>query len=92
MPTAAIYARYSTDMQREASIEDQVRLCAERAEVDGLSIVETYTDRATSGATLLRSGIQALLADAQKGHFDILIAEALDRLSRDQKDIAGYNL
>ena len=89
MPNAAIYARYSTDMQREASIEDQVRLCAERAEVDGLSIIETYTDHATSGSTLLRSGIQALLHDAASGRFDILISEALDRLSRDQEDIAG---
>ena len=89
MPNAAIYARYSTDMQRDASIEDQVRLCAERAEVDGFRVVETYTDRATSGSTLLRSGIQALLADAATGRFNVLIAEALDRLSRDQEDIAG---
>lgn len=86
---AAIYARYSTDMQRDASIEDQIRLCVERAEADGNNVVKTYSDHATSGATLLRSGIQALLADAQKGRFNIIIAEALDRLSRDQEDIAG---
>ena len=86
---AAIYARYSTDMERDASIEDQVRLCTERAEADGLNVAETYTDRATSGATILRSGIQVLLADAQQRHFDILFTEALDRLSRDQEDIAG---
>jgi len=89
MPTAAIYARYSSDMQRDASIEDQVRVCKERAEIDGLKVIETYTDHATSGATMLRAGIQALLADAQKGRFNTLITEALDRLSRDQEDIAG---
>ena len=54
-----------------------------------LKIVEEYTDHAISGASLLRPGIQALLGDAQRARFDIVLAEAMDRLSRDQEDIAG---
>lgn len=45
---AAIYARFSTQMQRDASIEDQVRLCRERAEREGWQVVETFSDRALS--------------------------------------------
>ena len=55
---AAIYARYSSDLQRDASIEDQVRLCKERIEHDGWRLVATYTDHAISGATRLRPGYQ----------------------------------
>ena len=85
----ALYARYSSDNQRDASIEDQLRQCRERAAREGWIIVETYSDRAISGASLIRSGIQSLLADAQAGRFDMVLSEALDRLSRDQEDVAG---
>jgi DNA invertase Pin-like site-specific DNA recombinase len=85
----AIYARYSSDNQRDASIADQLRLCRLHAEKQGWRIVEEYTDHAISGASLLRPGIQALMADATRGRFDMILAEAMDRLSRDQEDIAG---
>lgn len=48
-----------------------------------------YTDRAMSGASLLRPGIQELMQDAQRAGFDLVLAEALDRISRDQEDVAG---
>jgi DNA invertase Pin-like site-specific DNA recombinase len=86
---AVIYARYSSDMQREASIEDQVRLCRERAAREGWDIVNVYADHGISGASLMRPGLQQLMRDAQGGVFDVVLAEALDRLSRDQADIAG---
>ncbi len=86
---AVIYARYSSDLQRDASIEDQVRLCRERIEKEGWRLAATYTDHAVSGATRLRPGYQKLLGDARAGEFDIVVAEALDRLSRDQEDVAG---
>lgn len=89
MTRVALYARYSSDNQRDASIEDQLRQCRERAAREGWTIVETYSDRAISGASLIRSGIQSLLADAQAGRFDMVLSEALDRLSRDQEDVAG---
>ncbi len=89
MMRAVIYARYSSDKQREASIEDQIRLCKERAAREGWSVIGSYEDQAVSGASLIRPGIQALMQDAQGGRFDLVLAESLDRISRDQEDIAG---
>ncbi|WP_310531409.1 recombinase family protein [Novosphingobium sp.] len=85
----ALYARYSSDNQRDASIADQLRICREHAGKQGWVIVEEYSDHAISGASLLRPGIQALMADALAGRFDLVLSEAMDRLSRDQEDIAG---
>jgi len=86
---AAIYSRYSTDLQREASIEDQVRVCRQRIEHEGWQLTATYSDAATSGASRLRPGYQKLLEDARGSQFDVVLAEALDRLSRDQEDVAA---
>ena len=89
MTRVALYARYSSDKQREASIEDQIRLCEERAAREGWKVVQHYTDHAISGASLMRPGIQALMQDAQGKKFDLVLTESLDRISRDQEDIAG---
>jgi DNA invertase Pin-like site-specific DNA recombinase len=86
---AVIYARYSSELQRSASIEDQVRLCRARIDREGWRYLHAYTDRAVSGASALRAAYQQLLEDARRGQFDIVVAEALDRLSRDQEDVAG---
>ena len=86
---AVIYARYSTGLQRDASIEDQIRVCREHIERQGWDYHHAYTDRAISGATTLRPAYQALLDDARSREFDVIVAEALDRLSRDQEDVAG---
>jgi site-specific DNA recombinase len=89
MTRAAIYARYSSDNQRDASIEDQVRQCRRRIELEKWKLGEIYSDHAISGATTLRPGYQRMLEEARSGRFDVLVAEALDRLSRDQENIAG---
>ena len=86
---AAIYARYSSDLQTDSSIDDQVRQCKARIEAEGWRFTTVYSDRAISGATSLRSGYQAMLSDARGGKFDVVVAEALDRLSRDQEDVAA---
>jgi site-specific DNA recombinase len=86
---AALYARYSSDAQRDASIEDQLRCCRLHADREGWAVVDSYSDRAVSGASLLRPGIQELIADAARGRFEVILTESLDRLSRDQEDIAG---
>jgi site-specific DNA recombinase len=85
----AIYARYSSDNQRDASIADQLRVCREFAARHGWAVVREFTDHAVSGATLLRSGFQGLMRDALNQRFDVVLAEALDRFSRDQEDTAG---
>ncbi|MCB1467469.1 MAG: recombinase family protein [Rhizobiaceae bacterium] len=88
---AVIYARYSTEMQREASIEDQVRVCQRLIEDRGWQIAQVYSDMGMSGATHLRPGYQRLLEDARLGHFDVVLAESIDRLSRDQEHIAAFH-
>jgi len=90
MTRAAIYARYSSELQSEASIDDQVRLCRERAEQNGMTVAGAFTDYAIGGSHLSnRPGMLSLLEHAKKNAFDVVIAEALDRISRDQEDIAG---
>ncbi len=86
---AVIYARYSSDQQRDASIDDQIRLCREHIAAQGWELAQVYRDAALSGATTLRPGYQALLAGAREAAFDVVVAEALDRLSRDQEDVAA---
>ena len=89
MIRAAIYARYSSDLQSANSIEDQLSLCRDRVAQLGAETVEIYTDAAISGAQIMtRAAVRKLLADARAGRFDILLTEALDRLSRSQADIA----
>jgi site-specific DNA recombinase len=89
--TVAIYARYSTDLQNDRSIEDQVRDCKNHAQTQGWKVVKVYSDAAVSGSTLFRPSIQELLADASKGKFQVVLAEALDRVSRDLGDTANLH-
>ena len=86
---AVTYARYSSDLQREASIEDQVEVCRRYAEAQGWRVLRDYSDHAASGSTRFRPGYQELLSAARQGEFDVVLAEALDRLSRDQEDVAA---
>lgn len=85
---AVDYERYSNEIQSEASIDDQARVCQERMRREGWVHVRSYQDRAMSGASRLRPAYQELLEDARRGLFDIVVAESLDRLSRDQEDVA----
>ena len=85
---AVIYARYSSDLQREASIEDQIEVCRRYAEAQEWTVVEYYTDAAISGASRFRPGFQKLMADASQGRFDVVISEAIDRLGRRLADTA----
>ncbi|MGC5198083.1 recombinase family protein [Aphanothece microscopica] len=91
MTRCAIYARFSSDAQSEQSIEDQVRICRARAEREGWQVVEVYADYAISGATAGRPRFQQMVSEARAGRFDVVLAEALDRLSRDQEHIAGFH-
>ena len=86
----SIYARYSSDLQRAASIEDQLLVCTERVVREKWTLTATYTDRGMSGASHLRPGYQRLLEGARNGEFDIVLAEALDRISRDQEHVASF--
>jgi site-specific DNA recombinase len=85
MRTAA-YARYSTDMQREASLEDQLRNIRTRCAREGWQEPVVYSDAAISGARSDRPGFRQLLADAASHRFDMLLVDDLSRLSRDKDD------
>ena len=88
---AVAYARYSDeDLQRDESIEDQVRVCKERIEREGWTFLNYYADHGKSGSNvLLRPNVQQLVQDALANKFDVVVLEDLDRLSRDQEDTAG---
>jgi len=88
--TAAIYARFSSDRQNDRSIGDQVSLCKTYAKREHFEVVQEFSDRAKSGATLFeRDGLLELMTAAKARKFDAIIVESLDRLSRDTEDLAG---
>jgi site-specific DNA recombinase len=92
MKRAAIYARFSTDLQNERSIEDQIALCRDYTSREGMNVVEVYEDKARSGGSVMgRGGLLPLLDEARDQSFDVVVVEALDRLSRDMEDLAGIH-
>jgi len=87
---AVIYARYSSDNQRDASIEDQLEVCRRYIARQGWTLTATYDDRAQSGASRFRPDFRRLLADAEARRFDVVVAEAIDRLGRKLADVADF--
>jgi site-specific DNA recombinase len=87
MTRAAIYARFSSDLQNDRSIDDQVALCRDLGARAGYEIAAVYDDRALSGtSTKKRAGFQAMMAAASARAFDVILAEDIDRLFRDEAD------
>lgn len=87
---AVIYARYSSDNQREESIEGQVRECREYAEKNGMDIIGVYTDRAFSAKTDNRPEFQQLIKDSANKSFEAVLVWKLDRFARNRYDSAKY--
>ena len=88
--TGVIYARYSSDNQREESIEGQLRECKAFAEKNDIQIVGTCIDRALSAKTDNRPDFQRMIKDSEKGMFDTVIVWKLDRFARNRYDSAHY--
>ena len=88
--TAVIYARYSSDNQREESIEGQIRECTAYAEKNGITVVKHYIDRAFSAKTDNRPDFQQMIKDSEKRLFDIVLVWKLDRFARNRYDSAHY--
>jgi DNA invertase Pin-like site-specific DNA recombinase len=90
MKRFAIYARYSSEHQKETSIEDQLRECQYWVKAQNGVVTKVYKDCAISGGHFInRKGLQKLLEDAQGNLFDGVVAEDLSRFSRDQEHSAG---
>ena len=87
---AVIYARYSSDSQREESIEGQLRECTEYAERNGITILRSYIDRALSARTADRPEFQNMIKDSEQKLFGVVLIWKLDRFSRDRYDSAHY--
>ncbi len=87
---AVIYARYSSDNQREESIEGQLRECLSYAEKNNLKIVNHYIDRAFSARTDDRPAFRQMIQESEKKEFSIILVWKLDRFSRDRYDSAYY--
>lgn len=85
-----IYARYSSDNQREESIEGQIRENTAFANKNGIDIVGTYIDRAYSAKTDNRPEFQRMIKDSAKKNFDVVIVWKLDRFSHNRYDSAKY--
>ena len=88
---AAIYARYSSNNQRDASIEDQVEVCRRYIAQQGWTPVTVYEDRAISGGSAFRDGYRQLLADLEASTFEVIVCEALDRMGRKLSDVADLH-
>lgn len=87
MEKAVIYARFSSENQHQESIEAQVAECKAYCRRKGYLVVKTYTDEALSGtSTTKRRSYNAMLADARKGLFDIVIFHKIDRNARNEID------
>ena len=87
---AVIYARYSSDNQREESIEGQIRECRAYAEKNGITIIKNYIDRAHTATNDNRPDFQRMIKDSSKGNFDLVLVWKLDRFARNRYDSAHY--
>ncbi len=82
MPTSnvVIYARYSSDNQREESIEGQLRECRAYAERNDMKIIGSYIDRALSAKTDARPQFQKMIQDSNAHRFQFVLVWKLDTL------------
>ncbi len=88
----ACYARFSSDLQKPTSIEDQLRICRAYAKRQGWKIVEEFSDFEKSagiGSLHTRTEINRMMARVIKQEFDVILTEAWDRVARTMEDGAG---
>ena len=87
MKTAAIYARYSSDLQRSESIDAQIRACRYYAQRFNLEVIRVFSDAAKSGRSVTkRDQFTAMMDAAQSGQFEVLLVHKLSRFSRSGTD------
>ena len=90
IPRAVLYARYSSENQREESIEAQLRAMNDFCNRNGILVVGEYCDRAKSATTDDRPEFLRMIDDARKRDFDLVIVHKLDRFARNRHDSALY--
>jgi DNA invertase Pin-like site-specific DNA recombinase len=101
MKKAALYVRYSSSLQQDTSLEDQIFQCSAYCDRNGWTVTHIYKDPAKSGKTRFRPGYQSMLAAVEAREFDALVCLTPDRISRrladaadllDRLDLAGIEL
>lgn len=90
--SAALYARFSSDNQRNESIDAQVRAIKEFAKANDIMIIAEYIDRAKSATTDDRPDFQRMISDSSKGNFQLIIVHKLDRFARNRNDSIAYRM
>ena len=90
--SAALYARFSSDNQRNESIDAQIRAIKEFAKANGIMIVGEYIDRAKSATTDDRPDFQRMIEDSAKGNFRLVLVHKLDRFARNRNDSIVYRM
>ncbi|HEX9062222.1 MAG TPA: recombinase family protein [Clostridia bacterium] len=89
---AVAYTRFSSDNQREESIDAQLRAIKEYAKRNDIVIVGEYIDKAKSAMTDNRPEFLRMIADSKKEEFDIVLVHKLDRFARNRQDSIGYRM
>ena len=89
---AAIYARFSSDNQRDESIDAQLRAIRDYAKKNDVIIVAEYIDRAKSAMTDNRPEFLQMIQDSKEGQFDVVLVHKLDRFARNRQDSIGYRM
>ena len=87
---AVIYARYSSHAQKDASIEQQLRVCRQYAREHDLQIVGEYCDHALTGTSDKRPEFLKMIRDSSKGHWQRVLVYKIDRFARNRYDSATY--
>lgn len=88
MEQAVIYARYSSAAQRDASIDQQIKVCQDYAQRQGIEVVGVYEDRALTGTNDKRPGFQRMIRDSARRQWQYVLVYTLDRFARDRYDSA----
>lgn len=86
MLNAVIYARYSSDNQREESIDAQLRVCRKHCEDKGYRIIHEYVDEAFTATNDKRPDYQQMMKDAKKGGFQVVVFHKVNRNARNEYD------
>ena len=90
MPRAAIYARYSSDLQNQSSIDAQLRACRDYCKKSGYEVYREFVDEALSGRSDERPAFQQMIDSARAKQIDVVVCHKIDRFSRDRYDHSHY--
>lgn len=83
---AFVYARYSSDAQRDVSVEQQISAARDYAQGHDIKIVSIFEDRAQTGTTMERKGLQDMLYHAKRERPAYLLTWKIDRIAREIHD------